>query len=82
MDWNGSDWITGLEEIELDGMRCEKHNTIEHDYGIVALLFLEGIQNAINQLLLQTVVDARSAKICNHVLDCLHGHLADPSKQP
>mmetsp|Transcript_35590 Transcript_35590/g.84480 ORF Transcript_35590/g.84480 Transcript_35590/m.84480 type:complete len:456 (-) Transcript_35590:1465-2832(-) len=54
----------------------DRRYAVQHDLGVLALLLLEGVQDAVDHLLLEARVDVRGAQVRDHLLNRLHHHLA------
>mmetsp|Transcript_36498 Transcript_36498/g.67964 ORF Transcript_36498/g.67964 Transcript_36498/m.67964 type:complete len:323 (-) Transcript_36498:1165-2133(-) len=67
-----------LGEVRLDARTQGVHDcaeAVEHDCGVIGGLLLEGIHDAVNDLLLQSRVDICHTQIANHLVNGLHNHL-------
>mmetsp|Transcript_67790 Transcript_67790/g.141343 ORF Transcript_67790/g.141343 Transcript_67790/m.141343 type:complete len:562 (-) Transcript_67790:1430-3115(-) len=68
-----------LGEVRLhalaEGVHHRRHS-VQHHLGVLGLLLLEGVEDAVDHLLLQPRVDVRRPHVAHHLLNSLHDHLA------
>mmetsp|Transcript_20615 Transcript_20615/g.45128 ORF Transcript_20615/g.45128 Transcript_20615/m.45128 type:complete len:338 (+) Transcript_20615:1311-2324(+) len=60
---------TGTEGVH------HRAKAVQHHRRVVGSLLLEGVDNAVDDLLLKPRVDIRHSEVCNHLVDGLHNHL-------
>mmetsp|Transcript_24317 Transcript_24317/g.61665 ORF Transcript_24317/g.61665 Transcript_24317/m.61665 type:complete len:665 (+) Transcript_24317:276-2270(+) len=68
-----------LWQVRLDARTQRVHHraeAVQHDGGVVRRLLLEGVDDAVDDLLLEARVDVGHAQVANHLVDGLHDHLA------
>mmetsp|Transcript_9557 Transcript_9557/g.28759 ORF Transcript_9557/g.28759 Transcript_9557/m.28759 type:complete len:603 (-) Transcript_9557:2583-4391(-) len=68
-----------LRQIGLGAPLKAVHNgaePVQHHVGVVGHLLLEGVQDAIDQQLLQPCVDVGGAQLLHYLVDSLHDHTA------